>query len=92
MSWIEENPNSTHVERIQAMAGAMVGTAGDPSAALLEQYGLPEDWLLADEPLEICVAFDNIVCRCSACDWWCGSDELNEDGECDECRNQQDDH
>ena len=84
-TWIEEHPSATRLERIEALAHALIGRAEMPSAALLEYYGLEEDFELTDEPTETCLAFDAIVMRCEACDWWCEAEDV-EDGKCSECR------
>jgi hypothetical protein len=70
MSWIEKNPDATHVERIKALAQSLRDTASDPNEFQLEYFGLPLDWNITDEPLETCQAFDALVMRCEACDWW----------------------
>ena len=84
-SWIENHPNATQLQRVEALAYSLIGTASEPHSSALECYGLPEGWTITDEPLETCLAFDDIVMRCCDCDWWCSSDEL-EDGICDSCR------
>lgn len=84
-SWIENHPNATHLERIEALAHSLIGTASEPTGFALDWYGLPEDWLITDEPLETCLAFDDVVMRCESCDWWCAAEDL-EDCVCSECR------
>lgn len=85
MTWAEQNPNATRVQRIEALARSMAGTAPQPSEATLEWYGLEPDFEITDEPIEHCRAFDEICMRCESCDWWCETYEL-EDGVCEDCR------
>lgn len=84
-NWINNHPNATQLERVQALAYSLIGTANEPRAAQLDYYGLPEEWTITDEPMEICLAFDDIVMRCEDCDWWCSTGDL-ENGVCSECR------
>lgn len=84
-NWIENHPNATQLERVQALAYSLIGTASEPHGSALDYYGLPEKWTITDESMDICLAFDDIVMRCEDCDWWCSTDNL-EDGVCSECR------
>jgi hypothetical protein len=86
MSWIKEHPEATHIEKIRALAFSLIGEANEPSAARKEAYGLDEDWEITDESNETCREFDSIVMRCEGCDWWCETEEVDEDGLCPDCR------
>lgn len=69
------------------VAEALTGTCMDTVEQHLEALGLPEE--LKDEPA-FEKALDSHVFSCDGCGWWCGADELNNDGEdgdqlCDQC-------
>jgi len=85
MNWIYNHPEATRLDCVKALAYSLIGTADDPNDAQLEYYGLPEYWTITDEPMETCLAFDDIVMRCEVCDWWCATEDL-EDDVCSECR------
>lgn len=37
-----------------------------------------------DSP-DFCRALDAVVSKCEACDWWVDTDEIGDDGYCNEC-------
>jgi hypothetical protein len=85
MTWIERNPNATRIERIRQLAHELIGTAREPSEWLLEYVGLEPEFVIYDEPMKHCLAFDEIVMRCEGCDWWTDTDAMDEDGYCEDC-------
>lgn len=86
MTWIEEHPNATRLERIKMMAHDLVGCATGPSSFTLEWFGLPEDFEVTDEPIETCREFDAIAMQCENCGWWEDGDDVSaHDGECSDC-------
>lgn len=34
---------------------------------------------------EFLASLDERVFRCGGCDWWCSTDEQNDDNQCDDC-------
>jgi hypothetical protein len=85
MTWIERNPDATRIERIRQLAHELIGTANDPHEFLLESVGLEPGFYIVDEPMEHCLAFDEIVLRCDGCDWWTDADFMDEYGFCEDC-------
>lgn len=62
----------------QAIADALEGTSGIYDAGICEQHGIEM------EELET-IASDFGLERCEACGWWVERDELNAEGECEDC-------
>jgi hypothetical protein len=85
-TWLDNHPNATRLERVEALAHSLIGTGEEPRANALDWFGLEEDFDITLEPMETCRAFDAIVMRCERCDWWCATRDLDDKGICSECR------
>jgi hypothetical protein len=57
------------------------GTCNSQSQ-MLERYNLSEDVLLNKS---FCAGFDTTVECCATCDWWCEPSDLDDDGNCYSC-------
>lgn len=89
-TWAEDHPDATRLYRVRALATSLIGHATGPNEHSIEWFGLPEGWVIDDEPLEICQAFDAIVMRCAGCDWWCAANELDDHDRCSDCSEESD--
>jgi hypothetical protein len=87
MTWIETHPNATRLQRVEAMADALVGASGNPTEFTLAWYGLEPDFDITNESEEITSAYDAIVTRCTVCDWHVDADEVDAEGRCEDCQN-----
>ena len=85
-TWIEQHPDATKLERVTAYARSLIGTSGMENSSLKEWFGFDAEWDISDEPFDVCTAFDYVVMRCVDCDWWCAAEDVDDGGQCDECR------
>lgn len=84
-TWLELHPEATRLEKIEALAHDMIGQSEGPNSYQIEAFGLEEGFEITNEPYEMCVAFDAIVMCCNGCGWWTDAGEMDEDGNCEEC-------
>ena len=64
------------LKRAQEVANDLIGTAGN-----LHDHATPDEI----NSLKFCCELDSLVFECSVCGWWCGSEEMESDGICQEC-------
>jgi len=63
------------------VAADLQGTAQDLDK-VLGDHGLTFEGLSVQEALQL----DSIVLLCDGCGWWCEADEMDEEGFCEDCR------
>jgi hypothetical protein len=68
------------VEIMREIAEELQGTCGTLDAAL-EVHGIDIDSV----PVKLLQEIDEITIECPDCGWWCESSEMNEEGVCKDC-------
>jgi hypothetical protein len=69
--------------KVQQLAAALLGTTG----------GTTLDEQIEELTTEECEEFDDIVFNCERCNWWCSTEELNDETGmqlCDDCQAEED--
>jgi len=85
MLWIEEHPNATRLERIEALAHSLIGTAVAPPDASLSDFGLEKGFDISNEPAETRQAFDEVAKLCDDCGLWYSPAAGSEFDLCEDC-------
>lgn len=73
------------VEIIREIADELGGTCRSLDTAL-EERGFD----IGNVPSVLLEALDAEVMLCETCGWWCDSDEIDDDGNCNDCRKDED--
>jgi len=63
---------------------ALLGTCQSVFHALEED----EQHLINDK--EFCEALDEVAMNCNTCGWWVGPEEIDEEGDCEQCQGERD--
>lgn len=66
-------------DRARDLAPRLLGTC----MSLAEALGPNEEHLINNA--EFCSELDQHVLECTKCSWWVETDEINGDGECEDC-------
>jgi hypothetical protein len=69
------------IEMMREIASELQGTCGSLDTAL-EERGFDIDAV----PAALLDTIDEEVMLCETCGWWCDPYEINDDGNCEDCR------
>ena len=75
------------LEMIERYANAINGTCGNVSERMLEEIGLPDDFIVGDDRAStpLWVHFDSMVAECEDCGWWTSVSDISK-GVCSSCK------